>query len=220
MPGESVLFTTSKHWAAPLADSRWAILMVLGAFVLGLVQPDTTTGLLGFLARAIELVRLGLFFGGAGWIVYNVIAWRTAEYSLTDRRVFCQEGLVRHRSSDTLLSSLSDVRTARSALGRALGYGSITLISSSGVAGEDAFTAVRDVDGFKNHILVQKTAPAIAPTATSGTDGAAPPPGQTAPVTNSVDVTDTLERLAKLRDGGAITPEEYESKKAELLSRL
>jgi hypothetical protein len=30
----------------------------------------------------------------------------------------------------------------------------------------------------------------------------------------------TLERLAELRDSGAITAEEYEAKKAEILSRL
>ena len=34
------------------------------------------------------------------------------------------------------------------------------------------------------------------------------------------EVTDTLSRLADLRDRGAISPEEYEAKKAELLGRL
>jgi hypothetical protein len=33
-------------------------------------------------------------------------------------------------------------------------------------------------------------------------------------------VTRTLANLADLRDRGAITPEEYETKKADLLSRL
>ena len=33
-------------------------------------------------------------------------------------------------------------------------------------------------------------------------------------------MTDTLSRLADLRDRGAISPEEYEAKKAELLGRL
>ena len=34
------------------------------------------------------------------------------------------------------------------------------------------------------------------------------------------DVTRTLANLADLRDRGAISPEEYERKKAELLGRL
>ncbi|MGI8703609.1 MAG: SHOCT domain-containing protein [Candidatus Limnocylindrales bacterium] len=33
-------------------------------------------------------------------------------------------------------------------------------------------------------------------------------------------MTQTLSRLADLRDRGAITPEEYQAKKAELLGRL
>ncbi len=37
---------------------------------------------------------------------------------------------------------------------------------------------------------------------------------------SSLDVTETLARLADLRDSGAITPEEYEAKKQELLGRL
>lgn len=36
----------------------------------------------------------------------------------------------------------------------------------------------------------------------------------------TVEVTDTIRRLAELRDTGAITVEEYEAKKAELLGRL
>jgi hypothetical protein len=44
--------------------------------------------------------------------------------------------------------------------------------------------------------------------------------GMTSANDPSLDVTQTLARLADLRDSGAITPEEYESKKQELLGRL
>ncbi len=54
-------------------------------------------------------------------------------------------------------------------------------------------------------------APAAAPTPT------APPP---APRADPDEVTRTLTNLADLRDRGAITAEEYEQKKADLLSRL
>src|SRR5881394_3822471 len=92
--GESVVLTTRKHWAAPLADSLWAIGMMLLSLVLGWVQPERTSGLLGFIGRALDLIQIGLFLGGAAWIVYNVVAWRTAEYSVTNRRVLGQDGLV------------------------------------------------------------------------------------------------------------------------------
>ena len=46
---------------------------------------------------------------------------------------------------------------------------------------------------------------------------AAPPP---APRANADDVTRTLASLADLRDRGAISAEEYEAKKTDLLGRL
>jgi hypothetical protein len=51
---------------------------------------------------------------------------------------------------------------------------------------------------------------------------AAPPvaPSAATRATDPEDVTRTLSSLADLRDRGAITPEEYEQKKADLLSRL
>lgn len=62
------------------------------------------------------------------------------------------------------------------------------------------------------------SAPMPAPS--GGGVGVAAPPAPAAPRIDSEQVTATLGRLADLRDRGAITPEEFEAKKAELLSRL
>jgi len=59
-----------------------------------------------------------------------------------------------------------------------------------------------------------------APAAPPAMDNPGPPPPPAPPVDASLEVTQTLARLADLRDRGAITPEEYEAKKAELLGRL
>jgi hypothetical protein len=63
---------------------------------------------------------------------------------------------------------------------------------------------------------------ATAATAAPGTASSqpAPAPVASAPKANPDEVTRTLASLADLRDRGAITPEEYEAKKADLLSRL
>ena len=50
-------------WAAPVADSVWALLMILGTLVLNWQQTDTSTGLAGFLNRTFYLIGLGLFLG-------------------------------------------------------------------------------------------------------------------------------------------------------------
>jgi hypothetical protein len=221
--GEEVVFRTTKHWMAPLADSTWAILMVLGAVLLSWVQPQGTEGIVGFANRIIDLAKLGLFLGGLGWIAFNVVAWRTAQYHVTNRRVLGQDGLVRRRSTDTLLTSVGDVRLSTSAVGRMLGYGDIRIMSSSGEPGADSFTTVRDVLSFKKHVLEQKagshalgmSAPQPASAAAAPAASAAPP----APPSAS-DAMATLAELARLRDAGAITAEDYEAKKSELLDRI
>jgi hypothetical protein len=43
---------------------------------------------------------------------------------------------------------------------------------------------------------------------------------QTGPQSSDVDVFQALEKLGKLRDAGVVTPEEFETKKAELLKRV
>lgn len=78
---------------------------------------------------------------------------------------------------------------------------------------------------------VPQPAPVAAPAPPPSTDvaaattaSAAAPVAEPAPVTEqpdeSLEVTQTLARLADLRDSGAITAEEYEQKKDELLGRL
>jgi hypothetical protein len=62
--------------------------------------------------------------------------------------------------------------------------------------------------------------PLLAPTAAAPAAVAAAPPAATPSPSDAGRVTDTLARLADLRDRGAITPEEYEAKKSELLGRL
>ena len=218
LTGEEVIYGTAKHWFAPAADSKWAVLMIIAAVLLAWIQPDASDGILGFFGRIIELARLGLFFGGLGWIAYNIVAWRTAEYTVTNRRVLCREGLVRSRSTDTLLTSITDLRTRIPALGRMLGFGDITIMSASGEAGTDRFSSIRDVEGFKRQILELKTQ------APAGETGERPPaagvPPEAASALAAADLTATLGELAKLRDAGAITPAEFEGKKAELLARI
>jgi uncharacterized membrane protein YdbT with pleckstrin-like domain len=220
--GEQSVFSTRKHWAALVVDSGWAILMLIGSVVLSWIQPDATTGVLGFFARIIELIRLGLFFGACFWFIYNVVAWRTAEYMVTNLRVLGHEGLIRRRSTDTLLSSLSDIRTTVPLFGSMLGYGNIRIISSSGEAGKDNFTGVHDAEGFKHQVLEQKAGLlARASSRAAAPASAATPPGAAQTTSGSwQDATQLLGQLANLRDAGLITQDEYEQKKSEILGRM
>ena len=113
--GETIVFESKKHWFAPIRASLVAGLMVIGAWLLWLIAPAGGEGLFGSIGGALgtlmDIAALVLVVGGVGWIIYNIVAWRTAEFAVTNMRVLREEGLASKRSSTTLLSSLSDVRT-------------------------------------------------------------------------------------------------------------
>jgi Bacterial PH domain/Short C-terminal domain len=216
--GETIAMSTSKHWFALVADSKWAILMIVVALVAAWLQSDATSGIGGFFNRSLGLIQQALWLGAIAWIVYNFIAWRTAEYHVTNRRVLGREGLIRQRTTDTLLTSIADVKTVIPGLGRILGYGNIRIVTASGEAGVDNLTSIQRVDAFQREILEQKTAGAAVASPPPATTGPAAP-GPSVP-SSSADVTATLGELARLRDAGAITAAEFEAKKAELLARI
>jgi uncharacterized membrane protein YdbT with pleckstrin-like domain len=195
---EIVVLTTRKHWLAPIADSRWAIAMLFAAFALGWFDVQ------GFSGRTMELAQLGLFLVAIAWIVVNLAAWRTAAYSVSNRRVLSYDGLIQRRTTDTLLTSITDVRTVQSAAGRALGYGSVRIVSSSGAAGDEVFTSLRNADEFGKEILKQMAATANG----LGSEG------------NAFEIMELLEQLATLRDAAALTEDEYNATKTKLLARL
>ncbi len=213
--GEEVIFQTEKHWLAPVTDSWMAVLLILGALVLAWLQTPETNGIMGFFNRVLNLLEIALFLGGVGWIIYNIVAWRSAKYMLTNHRVLFTEGLLRKKSAETLLASISDVRMTQGFIGRSLGFGNIQILGTSGEAGADNFTSIRGADALKKKMLEQKIATASTPGA-----AAAPAARPATPQSGQSDTMATLSSLAALRDSGAITPDEYESKKTELLGRL
>jgi uncharacterized membrane protein YdbT with pleckstrin-like domain len=212
--GEDIVFQTEKHWLAPVTDSWLAVVLILGSLVLAWLQTDQTSGVMGFVNRVLNLIEIALFLGGVGSIVYNILAWRSAKYVLTNHRVLFQEGLVRKKSAETLLNSISDVRMSQSYLGRSMGYGNIQIMGASGEAGADNFTSIRRADELKKKMLEQKITSANAAPQTVVAVGGAPP------ISPQAEIMATLTGLAGLRDHGAITPDEYEMKKTELLARL
>ncbi len=222
IPGETIIFESKKHWMAPVRASLWAGLMIIGALLIRAISPSGD-GIFGWIGGVLDLIAVGLFLAGIGWIIYNVVAWRTAEFAVTNMRVLREEGLVSRRSSTTLLSSLSDVRSDVGVVGGKIGYGDIVLLTQSGGAGVDRFTVITHPIEFRNAVMTQKMAEpprpggAVAPVEAATASIAAAPASAAAP---APDDAATLLRLAELRDKGAITPEEYETKKADILARM
>jgi len=227
---ESVVIEAKKHWIAPARDSLIAAGMILLGLFLWYWNPSGD-GILGFLWAAIAIARWVLLIGGIAWIVYNIVVWRTAEFAVTNLRVLRYEGLVQRRSSETLLTSVSDVKLNVGIVGKSLGYGDLQIFTQSGDAGADSFTSITKPAEFRNAMMTVKLqdqvasrpAPAAPTPVAPAPAPAAPAPAPVAPAPAAATAEDqaaSLVRLAELRDQGVISPEEFEAKKTEILSRM
>jgi hypothetical protein len=123
--------------------------------------------------------------------------------AVTDRRVlFLEQGVVRHRFEDFRYDRINSVQTSTG-----LRAGKLTVF----VAGhKHEITDVRPKQRAVEIGDYVRTRAGERPAEAAPTPESAAPP----------DAMDQLRKLAELRDAGVLTPEEFEAKKTELLSRM
>ena len=149
--------------------------------------------------------------------------WWAQFYFVTNQKVMKVEGLLRKSTSGSALEKINDITMEEPLLGRWLGlrHGSgahrgrrvqpaLHLHAQApgvpqGDPRREAPVGEAGLPGHRRRRPGARSTPAVA---------AAPaaPSGQ--------EIADSIERLAQLRDSGAITTEEFEAKKAELLDRM
>ena len=240
--GERITYRNKQHPFVFIWGARYTILALIIAAVLfwfrsGLGNDSAS----GAFSTLLGLITAVLFFGGlvvAGWTALRYV---NQEYVLTNRRVIQVEGVLNRNSTDSSLEKINDAVLTQSVFGRMFDYGDLTVLTAS-EAGIDKMHMLRKPIAFKKAMLdakhefevdmersgwqpgppIRDAAPtpnaASAPAAAGAASPA--PSAPPAPRADPDEVTRTLANLADLRDRGAITPEEYEHKKADLLSRL
>jgi hypothetical protein len=140
------------------------------------------------------------------------------------------------QATDSSLEKINDAVLRQSIWGRMFGFGDLEVLTAS-EEGIEKLRMLVDAIGFKKSMLEAKhelemeltrpvmppmRATASSPTAADAPTGPVPtrPSEPTVAAMTADDVTKALSGLADLRDRGAVSPEEYEAKKAELLARL
>ena len=204
---EQILFRGRQHWLAPVSDARNALLILLIGLVLTLVEHQILHWSLRSIAGLVDLVIIVV---ALIWIAIVYFSWTAEEYLITNRRVLKVEGLLDKKSGDSSLDKINDAVLKQGLLARMLHYGDLEILTANDDA-IDRYQMLAHVVDFKKAMLNAKN------NLEDGYRGSAPAAARPA---GTDDVTATLARLADLRDKGAITPAEYETKKAELLSRI
>jgi Bacterial PH domain/Short C-terminal domain len=232
--GEQLLRREHQHWFVVVADARYAFFAWLGAVALLILSgfaPDPLKAPLGWVIAV-------LVIGGLLYLGWQILRWQNEEFVVTSRRVLKTEGVANKRVIDSSLEKINDAILTESIFGRIFGFGDLEILTAS-ESGISLLRMLRQADDFKRTMLEAKhelelelsgARPMPGPAIRSGAPAvptqpaAAAPSGPAAPAPaagmSADEVTRTLSNLADLRDRGAISAEDYEAKKADLLHRI
>ena len=191
LPGESLITLTREHKIVLLRPILVNIVSIAVFIALALLVHQSWL--------------LIFYLVPAGYLLWEILVWRSREYVVTDHRVVKQDGVFSISSFDASLDKINNVFHEQNLLGRLLKYGTVGLETAS-EQGTTVFEYIpRPVD-FKGKIVRQRE----MYRSVAGIEAGSP----------KQDIPSMLGDLASLRDRGIITPQEFDQKKKSLLDKL
>ncbi len=248
--GERIIRNQRQHWFGLVVRWGWGVILILvGIGVLIASQWFTGDGLFGSIRTIGTIAGIVIFLAGLSNLLLGYFRWENDRDVLTTRRIIQTQGFINRSAADTALEKINDAVLEQGALARMFGYGALDVMTASasgiqkmrflltpvefkkdmmdakhelemGVAsGRFADSPLRAEPVVSPPVFGQQPAGTASPTPVAAVPPDLPQPAP-APAAPADDPTETLAKLAALRDSGAITPEEYEAKKTELLGRI
>jgi len=195
---ETILFVTRQHWLVLLGEILveallTAAIIVLVTMLFGLLPNPLV--LLGFLLLILPLASMGR----------DYLIWGNRKFVVTTRRVIQISGVFSKNVTDSSLEKVNDVKMEQSFLGRLLDYGDIEILTASEL-GANLFRRIGRPIRFKTAMLNAK-----AKLETEQASGGR---------RQELDVPTLIAQLDGLRKQGVLTEEEFQKKKAELLTKF
>ncbi len=233
--GERVVHREKQHWFVFIWGARYTILAVIVAVVLLVLKNNLGQPWQDIL----NYVAIALFVGGLAVLLWTILQFLNLEYVLTNRRVIEVSGVLNKKSTDSSLEKINDAVLTQSIFGRIFGFGDLDVLTAS-ESGISRFRMLvqpvefkramldakheyeRDISGsgFAGSPPLRAASPMPGEPPTDETVSTPLPTAQPATPLTQEEVTRTLNALADLRDRGAISPDEFERKKQDLLGRL
>ena len=213
---EELVYDLRPHWLTLVVPVLLTVAVVLAVGALWVVMPAGDLQQPGRLAVGV----LGLVVLLAT-VVGRVLRWSTTHFVLTTERLIFRSGVVAKFGREIPLERINDVTFSQSLFERMIGAGDL-LLESAGEHGQSRFANIRDPEAVQLEIYRQMEANERRRSGFATTQ----PHHQVAadrtptPPSRSPTPLDDLERLANLRDRGAVTEEEFQRMKRELLDRM
>ncbi len=198
--GEDVILDLHPHWVFFLKSGVALVAaLALGIFLYVRYEEGLVLGVAGV------LVLIALC-----WAALTYIKWVTTNFVITTDRLIYRHGVLSKHGIEIPLERVNTVFFSQSILERMVGSGDL-VIESAGEMGRQNFSNVRKPSAVQNEIHKQmeanenrkfdrvKGGPDFAP---------------------SDSIPDQIARLDQLRQQGALTQEEFDTKKQQLLDRM
>ena len=159
----------------------------------------------------------------AVWLLVKFLEWSRTFFVVTDQRVVFRTGVLTRHGVEIPLERINNINFHQGVWERIIGAGDLE-IQSAGEEGTSLFSNVRHPDGVQQEIYRQMEVDAKRDAGRGASeigkavadamakDGGGGRGGD--------DIPGQIEKLAKLRDNGTISAEEFEKKKADLLDRM
>ncbi len=199
---ERLIFDLRPHWLALLKPALWTIAAIVALVWADNLIPDRWSSSWDL---GVKLVIV------AAWVVLALIPflrWRYTMFVLTTDRLITRHGIIAKHSKEIPLERINDVAFNQRVLERIFGAGDL-MIESAGETGQTRITNVREPEQVQLAIYRQSEE-----NSNRMMRGGAPP--REAPP----DAAQQIEALARLRDQGVLSEEEFQAKKKDLLRRL
>lgn len=199
---EEILLSTRRFWFVLLREILLDLILIIAlitgsTILLSMIGPFAAIGFILAIIPLADMIRHTLF-------------WINQQYLITNRRVIQVSGIINKNVIDSSLEKVNDVKLTQTFWGRIFGYGDVEILTASEL-GTNLFQFLGDPVGFKKAMMDAK----------NRLSGDSEDRGMRFKnVIKERTIPDLIAELDELRIKGIITPEEFQTKKKDLLSRM
>ena len=150
LPGEAVVYRARLHWIVLLREIMLTVALGgLGFAALGLSMSGATRHATGPVAWAGVLALII----AAAVLVGGIVRRNATEIAVTSRRLLIKTGILSRNTIELMLAKIESVNVTESALGRVLGFGTLTVHGTGGTP--EVFDRVANPIEFRRQIQGQ-----------------------------------------------------------------
>jgi uncharacterized membrane protein YdbT with pleckstrin-like domain len=151
VPGETVLYKTRLHWIVLVGPLLVGVLLGTIGAVFGVGGYEASSK--GNSYGGMIIVGLFLLLGAVLLVGSGLVRKSSTEVAVSNKRVLIKTGFFARKSIEVLLGKVESIGVDESALGRMLGYGSVTIRGTGGTF--EAFSRIARPNEFRREVQQQ-----------------------------------------------------------------